>query len=129
MKDIIHRPREIDIFADIVPDNLEIPVPGKMRDILLISGEEIIDREHPEPASEEPVAQMRSEEPPAARDDHCFFIHHLSLIARAFRLGFRPGFGFRGFADLFQLDEELGDRVLPGSKDHAKFPLGLFEVQ
>ncbi len=54
---------------DIVPDELELRVPEQVGDVLGRAGDEVIDRDDLVALGEEPIAEVRPDEPGSAGDE------------------------------------------------------------
>jgi hypothetical protein len=71
--DLVHL--HIEREGHVVTEHLEMRVPQKVDDIVLGSGEIVVDAEHVGACAEQPLAQMRAEESGAARHQHPFAKH------------------------------------------------------
>ncbi len=67
MEDVVDPAGIKEIFRDVLLDEAEVLVAGKMRDVVGVAGDEIVERDDIVPLREEAVAQMRAEKPRAAR--------------------------------------------------------------
>jgi hypothetical protein len=68
MKDVIDRAGDINKLCDIMLDNPESRIPGKMADIGGSSGDQIVDRQNLPAVIEQGVAQMRPKKSRSACD-------------------------------------------------------------
>jgi hypothetical protein len=59
-----------------VSDQLEVRFVQQVRDISLLAGEEIIEANHVVTLLDEPLAQVRAEEPGTAGDQNAFDLRH-----------------------------------------------------
>ena len=69
MEDVIDLVRDEKILRDVLLDEAEILVAGEVLDVGEVSGDQVIDRDHPMAFREQAVGQVRAEKPGAAGDD------------------------------------------------------------
>ena len=59
MKNVIHRPGQIDKVCDVMFDKLKLGITGQVGDIIGIAGQQIIENDDPVTFGEQSVTEMR----------------------------------------------------------------------
>jgi hypothetical protein len=69
MEDHVHRPIDVDVLGDVVVDELEARVAEQVSDVAAVPGREIVEGDDLVALADQPIRQMRSDEPCPTRDD------------------------------------------------------------
>ena len=80
MENVIDLVLDQDVTRDVVLDESEILVPAQVRDVRRVPRDEVIDRNDSMTLGEQPVRQMRAEEPRSTRDHRNFLRAHAPLF-------------------------------------------------
>ena len=68
MQNAIQRARDVRVRRDVVLDKLELLVARQMRNVVGMSGDEVVEANHCVPFPEESIAEVGSEKPTRAGD-------------------------------------------------------------